>query len=79
MSSNYLKGKAGNAMSEYIPSRGIADNFTTWSAKPLIAMLDDDHGMVAGWGACKSCSCPGYTRGNKADICKCGHHFSQHK
>ena len=33
----------------------------------------------AAWGACKSCDCTGYIKGNSADICRCKHHFSQHR
>ena len=32
----------------------------------------------AGFGICKSCTCPGY-KPAKPNFCECGHHFSQHK
>jgi hypothetical protein len=49
---------------------------------PLTGSLGDSQRLDtirAGWGACKSCGCTGYVRGATVNICKCGHHYSQHK
>jgi hypothetical protein len=35
--------------------------------------------VTAGWGACRSCGCKGYTKGKGDDMCgTCGHHWKQH-
>lgn len=34
----------------------------------------------AGWGACRSCNCKGYTKGKGDNMCgTCGHHWKQHR
>ncbi len=33
----------------------------------------------AGWGSCRACRCSGYSRGDRPDVCECGHHFSRHE
>jgi hypothetical protein len=35
--------------------------------------------VKSGWGSCKSCDCKGYVRGARENICRCQHHFSQHR
>jgi hypothetical protein len=40
----------------------------------------EQYPIFAGWGACKSCGCPGYIKSGDGSTCKnCSHHFNQHR
>ena len=43
-------------------------------------MKNKSESPLAGWGACKLCSCKGFEHpGNSSAICaNCNHHYSQH-
>jgi len=56
------------------PSDGIGIAVVDLESDEYLAPFEP----IAGWGACKSCDCAGYVR-KKPDICRCGHHFSQHR
>lgn len=39
--------------------------------------LEAEDRLIAGYGACRSCSCPGFNP--KTNLwCHCSHHYSQH-
>lgn len=78
MDSNY---RDDATIDEHDLPHGLVHESTTLLAKPLIATPEGDQFVIAGWGACKSCSCSGFIR-KSGDICgnpDCGHHFNQHK
>jgi hypothetical protein len=54
-------------------------------SEPELHLLEKDlevtetEPVKAGWGACKSCGCKGYTKSSTRDMCgTCGHHWKQH-